>query len=232
MPTLSQLRAAVSSASSMLSDAMSGRSKHDVVLNKTPGVPLGFRLRYTQTLMIITEVLADSAVATWNEEHPDKRVFPCARIFSVNGHTEPEQMLRELHSASTYLMQISRDEYGYLLEQMHLRPPNAVLPISVLQRLPIRTASDCNITECSICCADLSPAEKLVQLPCGHAFHSECVGTWLTKHHEVCPLCMKKVAPSQDSHFDAEDVGEVAAEAVAAPVHASQGRAIRQTQPL
>ena len=41
---------------------------------------------------------------------------------------------------------------------------------------------------CSICLGEYEDGEKLVQLPCGHIYHEDCVGSWTTNHTR-CPLC-------------------------------------------
>jgi Ring finger domain len=48
-----------------------------------------------------------------------------------------------------------------------------------------KLSSDLN---CSICLADYERDEILVQLPCSHGFHQECIMLW-TSHHTNCPLC-------------------------------------------
>lgn len=41
---------------------------------------------------------------------------------------------------------------------------------------------------CTICLGDYEDGEELVKLPCGHTYHSECIGAW-TAEHSKCPLC-------------------------------------------
>ncbi|KAI4377555.1 hypothetical protein MLD38_015161 [Melastoma candidum] len=49
--------------------------------------------------------------------------------------------------------------------------------------------------ECVVCLARFEPTETLRLLPkCGHAFHVECVDTWLDAH-STCPLCRNRVDP-------------------------------------
>ncbi|OQS04207.1 hypothetical protein THRCLA_03545 [Thraustotheca clavata] len=43
-------------------------------------------------------------------------------------------------------------------------------------------------TDCAICLSDFKGADVVMQLPCSHTFHSECVLPWL-KEHNVCPSC-------------------------------------------
>lgn len=49
--------------------------------------------------------------------------------------------------------------------------------------------------ECAVCLNRFEPAEVLRLLPkCKHAFHVECVDTWLDSH-STCPLCRFRVDP-------------------------------------
>lgn len=44
-------------------------------------------------------------------------------------------------------------------------------------------------TECSVCLSEFKEDENLRLLPkCSHAFHLQCIDTWL-KSHSSCPLC-------------------------------------------
>ena len=45
-------------------------------------------------------------------------------------------------------------------------------------------------TVCTICLSDFEVQEELRVLPCGHAFHCDCVDQWLTLHGN-CPNCRK-----------------------------------------
>ncbi|KAJ4709193.1 putative Ring finger protein [Melia azedarach] len=49
--------------------------------------------------------------------------------------------------------------------------------------------------ECAVCLMRFEPTEVLRLLPkCKHAFHVECVDTWLDSH-STCPLCRYRVDP-------------------------------------
>lgn len=41
---------------------------------------------------------------------------------------------------------------------------------------------------CSICLGEYEIGEKMVQLPCEHTFHKNCINSW-TANHVRCPLC-------------------------------------------
>lgn len=49
--------------------------------------------------------------------------------------------------------------------------------------------------ECAVCLTNYEPSEVLRLLPkCKHAFHVECLDTWLDAH-STCPLCRYRVEP-------------------------------------
>jgi len=42
---------------------------------------------------------------------------------------------------------------------------------------------------CCVCLEEYMDGEKLIILPCKHAFHSHCIIPWLTERQATCPLC-------------------------------------------
>ncbi|XP_022751630.1 RING-H2 finger protein ATL13-like [Durio zibethinus] len=52
-----------------------------------------------------------------------------------------------------------------------------------------------NPFDCAICLCEFEPEDKLRLLPkCSHAFHMECIDTWLLSH-STCPLCRASLLP-------------------------------------
>ncbi|KAM7262605.1 hypothetical protein ACFE04_000288 [Oxalis oulophora] len=76
---------------------------------------------------------------------------------------------------------------------------NSGIHRSVIETLPLFRFSSLrgekNGLECAVCLNRFEPNEVLRLLPkCKHAFHVECVDTWLDAH-STCPLCRYRVDP-------------------------------------
>uniref|UniRef100_A0A3Q3EE22 Ring finger protein 103 n=1 Tax=Kryptolebias marmoratus TaxID=37003 RepID=A0A3Q3EE22_KRYMA len=68
-------------------------------------------------------------------------------------------------------------------------------------------------SECVVCLENFLSEELLMGLPCGHAFHQQCIVVWLAAGRHCCPVCRwpsykkkkQKVAPSstnESNHLD------------------------------
>lgn len=52
-----------------------------------------------------------------------------------------------------------------------------------------------NPFDCAVCLCEFEPEDRLRLLPkCSHAFHMECIDTWLLSH-STCPLCRASLLP-------------------------------------
>lgn len=79
---------------------------------------------------------------------------------------------------------------------------------SNLKKLPIRKFKKGDKYEvCAVCLEEYEDGDKLRELPCAHAYHQKCIDPWLTKNKQTCPLCNKKVFPTDDGS-DAENGNE------------------------
>ncbi|XP_073525335.1 uncharacterized protein [Phyllobates terribilis] len=59
--------------------------------------------------------------------------------------------------------------------------------------------------DCAVCLCEFEPDDRLRLLPkCSHAFHTECIDTWLLSH-STCPLCRSNLldgmSPGRSSRF-------------------------------
>ncbi|GJM87225.1 hypothetical protein PR202_ga03159 [Eleusine coracana subsp. coracana] len=51
--------------------------------------------------------------------------------------------------------------------------------------------------DCAVCLCEFSPDDELRLLPkCSHAFHLECIDTWLLSH-STCPLCRRSLLAAE-----------------------------------
>ncbi|KAL6640972.1 hypothetical protein ACP70R_019153 [Stipagrostis hirtigluma subsp. patula] len=54
---------------------------------------------------------------------------------------------------------------------------------------------------CVVCISAFRDGEDIRRLPCGHAFHRDCVDRWLARcRRRTCPLCRLHVGGSPDEH--------------------------------
>lgn len=84
--------------------------------------------------------------------------------------------------------------------------PDVVAALPVVKYRRVRSAS--TALECAVCLSEFAPEERLKMLPtCSHAFHIDCIDTWL--HHNVsCPLCRTVVTgPAQAARDEHEASG-------------------------
>jgi len=67
-------------------------------------------------------------------------------------------------------------------------PPASLQAIEQLPRITISQEHIDKKDDCPICKELFSLAETVLQIPCAHRFHPDCIKEWL-KIHNSCPLC-------------------------------------------
>ena len=76
--------------------------------------------------------------------------------------------------------------------KMHLAN---ILPPAYLSKLELVTylPKDGINTECVICLEPFIEGAELLELPCHHLYHDECIKKWLIERKKVCPICVRDV---------------------------------------
>ncbi|OBZ82973.1 putative RING finger protein P32A8.03c, partial [Choanephora cucurbitarum] len=77
-------------------------------------------------------------------------------------------------------------------------PPPA--PEQVIDSLPKRSLTDkekAQEIDCAVCKDNFEPTEQVIELPCLHIFHDDCIKPWL-KLNGTCPVCRHSVVPEQE----------------------------------
>lgn len=78
-------------------------------------------------------------------------------------------------------------------------PRRGTAPMSLVESLPRVRSRTCGSAECGVCLAAFGASDiEVVQLPCRHAFHPECISKWLTEFRSACPLCAASVRLAPD----------------------------------
>ncbi|KAI9488194.1 hypothetical protein BDB00DRAFT_884926 [Zychaea mexicana] len=87
-----------------------------------------------------------------------------------------------------------------LMEQTSGRNAPPPAPETVIDSLPKRSLTDEEIarqTDCAVCKDEFEGAEQVVELPCAHVFHEDCIKPWL-KVNGTCPVCNTQQQSSAD----------------------------------
>ncbi|GAN03740.1 E3 ubiquitin-protein ligase RNF115-like [Mucor ambiguus] len=85
-----------------------------------------------------------------------------------------------------------------LMEQNggHAPPPAPEQVIESLQKRPLTDKEKSQETDCAVCKDQFESQEQVIELPCEHIFHDECIKPWL-KLNSTCPVCRRSVLPDQ-----------------------------------
>ncbi|RCH80946.1 hypothetical protein CU097_003914, partial [Rhizopus azygosporus] len=85
-------------------------------------------------------------------------------------------------------------------------PPPA--PEQVIETLPKRGLTEkekSQEADCAVCKDAFEATEQVIQLPCEHIFHDDCIKPWL-KLNSTCPVCRHSVLPDQQEHSQQSDL--------------------------
>ncbi|XP_050379876.1 E3 ubiquitin-protein ligase ATL4-like [Argentina anserina] len=114
-------------------------------------------------------------------------------------HPLPHSAAAPLHSSSSRRRQVSP------------APPSssAGLPLPRFKFSDLTRPGSVTVTgDCAICLSEFEPDDDLRLLPlCLHAFHVECIDTWLAGESRICPICRAEIFRSDSDLFRATASG-------------------------
>lgn len=75
-----------------------------------------------------------------------------------------------------------------------------ILPPAYLSKLETveYMAKDGVNAECVICLDSFEDEEKVLELPCKHLYHEDCIRKWLIERKKICPICKRDVSVGID----------------------------------
>lgn len=59
----------------------------------------------------------------------------------------------------------------------------------------VECTASANFLSCSICMEEHKDDDVIMELPCTHCFHEDCVTQWIQENNS-CPNCKKKIVAS------------------------------------
>ncbi|WOH09278.1 hypothetical protein DCAR_0728734 [Daucus carota subsp. sativus] len=122
-------------------------------------------------------------------------IIASAIIISASLYLLLRFLSRRFHSTATPPPIFHRPNPSFRTPKTHA---TSSLPLFTFNSLPAKISGG----DCAVCLSKFEPNDQLRLLPlCCHAFHAECIDTWLVSNL-TCPLCRSTVHPSQSDALD------------------------------
>jgi len=128
--------------------------------------------------------------------HPTSHTFR-ARVPSEEGRSlsaMESALMRLLALEADLLQEVMRHDADAQRAQQQARAEEeAKKVLSGLSRVPWEAQAESDPEECSLCLEEFKAGEELLQLPCQHFFHENCVAPWF-RRSLTCPLCKHELS--------------------------------------
>lgn len=162
----------------------------------------------TDTRLPVTQTThADAPQAT---PRPAEDVVRVQSITAI-AENRPEEgtMIFRVIPNTTYRSRTARDD----VEPETARPACSELIAGLqAQRVPEDAVAACG--PCVICSGEISLTMDVVELPCSHIFHRDCICEWLRRQH-TCPYCRFELEQDNAQYFRSLGMVDKAQEAEA-----------------
>ncbi|KAJ9147553.1 hypothetical protein P3X46_029703 [Hevea brasiliensis] len=147
------------------------------------------------------ETLTAMGLPRYIHEHVLSQVCPDVMfLLEISGYTTSA-------SVNTYMTQVHWREYDHrnpyvinLLMGVGIRLPIPASKSSIdgLTRLMFRIGiiGIQDSKNCTVCMEDFEDGDDLIQMPCSHLYHEDCIVKWLMSSH-LCPLCRHQMPTIQ-----------------------------------
>eukprot|EP00435_Cladocopium_sp_Y103_P056261 s138_g18.t4 len=152
---------------------------------------------------------SDTAIAEWNQEHPEAELLAGLAILEVNGRRKGEEIMAQLrrgNSSDILEMLVTQNltpvQWTILREAK--RKKRCLERAKDIERLlegleaKLGDGEDAKDECCSICLDQLQDGNVMtviVRLPCGHHFHKICAAKWFASGKRKLLSSLKILAP-------------------------------------
>ena len=80
-----------------------------------------------------------------------------------------------------------------------LAPPASSVVVNNLPRKSLDSLNDNQNPQCPVCLGSFDDDDVIIEMPCEHCFHSDCLLPWLRKTNS-CPLCRHELKTDDQSY--------------------------------
>lgn len=145
--------------------------------------------------LVVVDIKNCSELQKWNVEHPQAAVQRGHVVLEINSQTGLQQMVDLLrrNSLRPVGLEIVLARDAGLLSAQEQWIFGRTVQHHAAESAMRRIETQQEVETCSICLDDMQIGCEVVELPCGHRYHSTCVKNWLLLGSLNCPLCKKNL---------------------------------------